>query len=217
LDIVSLINKPNPVIFDIGCNDGNDTARFCKMFPNGRIYAFEPDPRAINKFKSRKLPVSLFEGVISDINGDILFHQSAADPKLVPEGYNVGTVDPNWDKSGSILKPSKHLEVAPWVTFPTNITVKSITLDTFTEENNIDLIDFIWADVQGTEERMIIGGRNTFDHKVKYLYTEYSLDLYEGSPTMERILELLPSYELVELFEPTIHGGDMLLVNKELE
>lgn len=210
MDIVSLVNKPNPVIFDIGANDGADTARFCKMFPDGKFYAFEPDPRAIAKFKSRNLPVTLFEGVVSDIDGSILFHQSAGNPSL-------RNVDPNWDASGSILNPTQHIKVAPWITFPSDIIVKSITLDTFTKQNNIESIDFIWADIQGAEKNMIEGGKDTFENKVRYLYTEYSNDLYENAPRLETILELLPNYELLQVFEPTIYGGDTLLKNMKFE
>ncbi|SJM32025.1 2-O-methyltransferase NoeI (fragment) [Mesorhizobium delmotii] len=41
--IVSLLQKPNPVILDI-CNDGTDTRRFLRLCPRAQLYCFEPDP-----------------------------------------------------------------------------------------------------------------------------------------------------------------------------
>src|SRR5262249_48697220 len=48
-----LIGTDAPVILDLGANDGATTAMFLDTFPNCTIYAFEPDPRAIAKFRER--------------------------------------------------------------------------------------------------------------------------------------------------------------------
>lgn len=49
--IVSLLDKPDPVIFDIGCNDGSDAQRFLRLLPGAQLYCFEPDPRPVARFK----------------------------------------------------------------------------------------------------------------------------------------------------------------------
>jgi hypothetical protein len=49
------------------------------------------------------------------------------------------------------------------------------------EENDISFIDFIWADVQGAEEDLILGGLDTLRKRTKYLFTEYNnSEMYEG-------------------------------------
>jgi len=200
MDISKLIHKSNPIIFDIGCNDGAHTAMFLNLFPRATVYAFEPDPRAITNFKQKNLNAILFEGVVSDIEGVVEFHQC--------------NIDTGWDKSGSILKPKVLLESHNWLTWGNDIWVASTTLDSFTKLNNIGYIDFIWADVQGVEEKMILGGLNTFS-RTGYLFTEYSVgELYETATSKERILELLPDFELIELLNTNEYGGDMLLKNK---
>jgi len=202
MNIKELVKKDNPVIFDIGCNDGGHTAIFQSLFPKATIYAFEPDPRAIAKFKQKNLKAHLFEGVVSDIDGFICFHQC--------------NTDTGWDKSGSILKPKVLLKSHSWITWGTDIEVPSTTLDTFTKIYNIDHIDFIWADVQGSEEKMILGGIDTFT-RVDYLFTEYSIgELYETATSKERILELLPNYDILEFANTNEYGGDMLLKNKRM-
>jgi hypothetical protein len=63
------------------------------------------------------------------------------------------------------------------------------------KKNNIQVIDFVWCDVQGAEEKVIRGGQETFKNKVKYFYTEYSNDeQYEGQPKLKQILKLLARF-----------------------
>ena len=100
-----------------------------------------------------------------------------------------------------------------FIKFDDQITVKSITLDKFCEDKNIKLIDFIWADVQGAEENLILGGLKTLNTKVRYLYTEYSnKEYYEGQLKLENLLKLIgDNWEVIKDF-----GYDVLLKNKTL-
>ncbi len=57
-----------PTIFDIGCNDGQNTRAFLSLFPDAVLHCFEPDPRATARFRARAgfhPNVSLQETVIS--------------------------------------------------------------------------------------------------------------------------------------------------------
>ena len=115
--------------------------------------------------------------------------------------------------SGSIKKPKKHIETWPFIKFDQQIEVNSTKLDTFCEINNIEYIDFIWADVQGAEEDLILSGKNSFVKNVKYFYTEYSNEeYYAQQANLSKILSLLgDSWELVYDFKT-----DVLLKNKNL-
>ena len=203
IQIKNLINKENPIIFEIGCADGGDTLEFINTFNDLEIYCFEPEPKNI-KLVKEKINYSkhfLFEGVISDKNTTLTFNRSRTD-------------NPNdLSYSGSIVKPKEHLNEWPSIKFDEEITVESITLDTFCDKNNINIIDFIWADVQGAEDLMIIGGSESFKNKVRFLYTEYSnKEYYEGQPNLNKILSLLgDNWEIVNDY-----GSDILLKNKTL-
>src|SRR5687767_9095484 len=108
-----LLGKVDPVILDIGCNDGSHTVAFLKLFMLSKIYAFEPDLRALEKFRTRIKGdrVELFDIAISDKDGTSEFHVSDGVPpsqvwkELRPDG---------WDLSGSIKMPKEHLEEFPW-------------------------------------------------------------------------------------------------------
>jgi hypothetical protein len=203
LEIKNLINKENPIIFEIGCADGGDTLEFINTFNDLEIYCFEPEPKNIKLVKERiNYPKHhLFEGVISDVNGQLTFNRSRTDN---PDDLSY---------SGSIKKPKEHLNEWSFIKFDEQITVESITLDKFCEDKNIELIDFIWADVQGAEENLILGGLNTLNAKVRYLYTEYSnKEYYEGQLKLENLLNLMgDNWELIRDF-----GSDVLLKNKSL-
>jgi FkbM family methyltransferase len=201
--IKELINKENPTLFEIGCADGLDTLEFISIFGDLNIYCFEPEPKNIELVKQRinYKKHSLFEGVISDKNGELIFNRSRTDNPT------------DLSYSGSIKKPKEHLIQWPFIKFDEEIKVKSITLDSFCEQNNIHFIDFIWADVQGAEEDLIKGGKKMLKDKVKFLYTEYSNnEYYVGQPNLNSLKSLLgEEWDLVEDY-----GSDVLFRNKNV-
>jgi hypothetical protein len=86
-------------------------------------------------------------------------------------------------------------------------------LDSYFE--NVPLIDFIWMDVQGAEERIFKGGMKTLE-KTRYVYTEFSTDeLYEQAPALERVLELLPDFKMIDTYEYQGCSGNVLLRNSK--
>lgn len=204
------VDKPNPTILDIGCNNGGEVRWFLDIFKSPTIYCFEPDPRAIERFKKTVGPhpnVHLTEIAISDKNGEITFFQSGG---LRDEKYR-NTVYEDWDGSGSIRAPKGVLIREPNIKFANQMTVKTLTLDTWCKENAVEQIDFIWMDVQGAEIDVINGGREALT-KTRYLYTEYAnSELYEGQYTLKQLLACLDNFEVVQRFP-----CDVLLKNKKM-
>lgn len=203
-EIAALVKRPNPTILEIGCNDGTDTLAFLRVMPQAKIYCFEPDPRAITRFKkhlgSRLDNVKLFEVAISDRMGRIDFHSS--DGGDLPQG---------WDLSGSIRRPKNHLTEYPWVKFEKTITVSTCRLDDWCAENGVKQVDFIWMDVQGAEGDVITGAPKILQ-ETRFLYTEYSNnEAYEGQLSYKSLLALLPSFEVVARYP-----GDVLLRNRRI-
>lgn len=205
------VGKEDPTILDIGCNDGTHTLWFLEIFTNPKIYSFEPDPRAISRFKKKvgnASNVMLFEMVLSDREGEIDFYQSG------------GQLDENqaqiraegWDLSGSIRQPKEHLTMHPWITFENKISVPSSTLDTWAQQQGIESIDWIWMDVQGAEIDVLRGARKTLA-KTRFLYTEYNnQELYEGQVNLKNLLKYLSDFKVVIRYP-----DDILLSNKHWE
>lgn len=211
--ILECVDKPNPVILEIGCNDGSQTCWLAKMFEHGTIYCFEPEPRAIRRFKEKvgqHSNINLFEMALSDKNGELTFHQSAG--HLNKKDHNNEEMPEGWDLSGSIKKPKLHLITHPSITFDQSITVKTTTLDDWCNEHSIEVIDFIWMDVQGAELDIFRGGKNALS-KTRFIYTEYSnIEIYEGQATLPELLQHLKTFKIIMRYQ-----NDVLLKNTQFE
>lgn len=202
------VGKEDPTILEIGCNDGTHTLWFLEIFRTPRVYCFEPDPRAITRFRKnvgQRPNIQLFKIALSDHNGEVEFYQS--DGRLnkdQPQGMSRG-----WDASGSIRRPKEHLVVYPWVTFKGKVTVATSTLDAWSENYGIGAVDLIWMDVQGAEIDVFRGGKQTLA-KTRFIYTEYDdRELYEGQFNLKQLIRYLKRFDVVVRY-PT----DVLLLNK---
>ena len=120
-------------ILEIGAHDGKDTRRFLNAFPQAYIHAFEPEPRAIAKFKQRGEHPRLrfYEAAVGAHDGHAVFHASGGDlpPDATPA--HRALFREGWDKSGSLRAPKKHKDIWPWVTFEKTIEVPVVRLDTW--------------------------------------------------------------------------------------
>lgn len=206
--IRACLNKIDPIILNIGCNDGAHALWLNGLFERARVYCFEPDPRAIRRFRQNvgNVPnVLLFEMALSDQVGECLFYQSGGirpGEEVLPEG---------WDQSGSIRKPTEKLTKETWLTFDTQIQIKTLTLDAWCADLGIEMIDFIWMDVQGAEMDVFRGGQKAL-RKTRYIYTEYNnCELYEGQATLRQILKYLNDFKVIVRYP-----YDILLKNRNL-
>ena len=196
------LNRPHPVIFEIGAHHMEDTLRIKP--PECDYYAFEPDPRNIQIIHQNKLPtrygVQFFPVAIGDKNDFVEFSLSDG------IGDRQG-----WSFSSSMRPPKLHLQMHPWCTFNAKTLVSCTTLDTFCQKHGIDFIDFVWMDVQGCEDLVFAGGVETLKH-TKYIFTEYANEeLYEGEKNLQTLHAMLGSgWKIAQLF-PT----DVLFVRDQ--
>ncbi len=208
-EIATLINRQDPTILEIGSHHGCHTLQFLKLFPRASIYCFEPDPRARRIFRQRVTSsrVRLFDLAISDTDGATDFFMSGG----LPETLGADELPEGWDGSGSIHRPKNHAKYIPWCTFDQSIKVQTLRLDSWCEQNGVEQVDFIWADVQGAEGELIRGGTKTLQ-QTKYIFTEYNNhQLYAGQINLRQILRALPEFEVVHRYQ-----DDVLLRNKAL-
>ncbi len=214
-DIQGLVGT-SPLILEIGANDGTDTLKFLQAMPDATIYCFEPDPRAIARFKENvdDSRITLIELAASNENGYGLFHGSSGRPPQQPNQSHYCDL-PEWDLSGSLFEPTGHLARSEWVTFPKDrqCQVKTTRLDTWLESHpEIERIDFQWIDVQGAESIVIPGAQEAMK-RTQYCYFEFSdIELYRGDLPLEKLRPLFPGgVEAWDLLG--IHGENALLEN----
>jgi FkbM family methyltransferase len=203
-------------IFDIGSCEGEDSIRYARLFPNSRIFAFEPVPENFRKIlKNLEVykinSVSCWQEALSDRQGTSVFFQSSGNPENVEknDGWDYG------NKSSSLLKPDKLKDTHKWLKFEKQLNVKTNTIENFCRENNIGVIDYIHMDVQGAELK-VLKGAGEFIRKIKAVWLEVeSLSLYEGQP-LKKDVELFFNRNGFAKKLDTVGdlSGDQLYINR---
>ena len=142
LKIAKSLNKDfESVFFDIGANSGLYSAEIAFHNPSAQIYAFEPQPRNLEKIKasaalngwSRRFKI--FPLTVSDTQGELAL---------------------SLDGSGSAIDSSCYGFKSTG-----RIVCKSDSLDNFVQLNSIRKIDFIKVAAEGREAQVLYGASKT--------------------------------------------------------
>lgn len=217
--ITKIFNKKEELIlFDIGACEGLSSVRYLSLFPNSRIYTFEPVPENFKKVLINKENYNLkklypFELGLSFEKGEATFYVSSGTPpnKDIPADNSTSF----GNKSSSLYKPDKTKEVHPWLEFKETITIKTDTLDNFCENQNIPSIDLIHMDVQGAELMVLQGGENILK-TVNSIWLEVErVTLYKDQALKEDIELFLNKNGFVCQLSKLNHiSGDQLWIKK---
>lgn len=126
-------------IIDVGANIGVLSVFLARRFPEKRVFAVEPSPTTASALRRNVLlnqcsNIQIIQSAVSDKAGEILFH---ADP------VSRGTA--------SIAK----------YTSSVSLRVPACTLDQMVQENRIEKIALLKVDVEGFEDLVFDGGRDT--------------------------------------------------------
>jgi len=171
---VYLFNSKNkkPIIFDCGANIGFATLFFKWLYPESEIYAFEPDKRVFEILKKNILQnklknVHLFNSAISDKNGKIDFFIDLKNPG----SFVMST------KEGRMLKDK--------------VTVDCISLPSLIEDREIQQIDFVKMDIEGSEKEAIQDlYKNNQLKKVTKLVIEYHHKISGHKSNLSEFLQI---------------------------
>lgn len=157
LSLVASLVRSGGTCVDVGANVGFYTLHFAKRVgPRGRVFAFEPDPRnalllrrnlELNRFDSF---VEVADAAVSDKDGRATLHRS-------DEAHS------GW---GSLAAHAGETS---------SVEVPTITLDSFLDARGIDRVDFLKADVEGSEIELLRGAeRSLKKRRFRYLFIEFN-------------------------------------------
>jgi FkbM family methyltransferase len=216
--LLKYFNKEDKIIiFDIGACEGEDSIRYSKIFPNSKIYAFEPLPDNIAKIEANfsifpSENIEVIPSALSNSIGEATFYVSSGTPE--------GKENDDWDygnKSSSLLQPADVTKVHNWLKFEKEITVKTQTLNYFTKQQNIKQIDFVHMDVQGAEKMILEGGNHVLKN-IKAIWLEVGkIEFYKGQVLQNEIEYILNRYNFRLEFDATdSNAGDQLYINNLL-
>lgn len=206
------------VIFDIGACEGEDTIKYSKLYPNSKIYSFEPLPQNFEKIKAniKKYEannVSFFLQALSDKQDNSTFYVSSG----APAGYENNQEWNFGNKSSSLLPPDKVSEEFEWLKFDQQIKVQTNTLFDFCQEQNIEQIDFVHMDVQGAE-LLVLKGAGSYIKKIKSIWLEVEkISLYKNQPLKKDIEIFMKQSGFTKIIDTVGSiSGDQLYVRKDL-
>ena len=177
------------VVFDIGAYVGSVASKYKKLFPNSKIYCFEPFPESYYKLvnnTSNYSNITCINKGLSESEGIFEFQMNTSAP------------------TNSLLKTSR-LSSSVWgdglLETVDTVNVKITTLDNFVDENRIKKIDILKMDVQGAEYMVLNGAKKTLEKGiVNMIYTEIiMLPTYEGQIPFDKTIKLIRSFGF-ELF-----------------
>ena len=175
----------NPVIVELGAHLGEDEIWLQSCCTHAPLHIMvEPDIRNVQHIIDHSISRRIIIGAVAAHDGDVTFY---------------GSTDGSVRGSGSIRKPTKHLELFPHISFPDNLrtTVPAYTLDTIFKRERLSKIDLLWVDIQGAERDMIEGGQYALS-RTRYLFMETeTTELYDGMALKEELLRMLPDWKLV--------------------
>ena len=158
----------------------------------------EAIPSKVNQSKQRGIP-NVYNAVITDKDDETVV-------------FNIS----NNGQSSSVLEFGTHSQEHPGVVYVDKIQLKSITIDTFFERNNIDASKYnFWNfDIQGAELMALKGSAQSIKH-ARAIYLEVNeKELYKNCGLIGEIDTYLSQYNFKRVStNMTRHGwGDALYI-----
>jgi FkbM family methyltransferase len=200
------ITEKIDIIFECGSRDAIDSLKMFDFYQPKKIFCFECNPDSVNVCREtigENNNIILVNKAVSNNDGEIDFYVTDMDK----------SIDKNIGASSALL----HLDNKESF-FQKKITVDSITLKTFMEENNINNIDLLCLDLQGYE-KIALEGLGDKIKNVKYIISEYAnRSFYYGDILLEDYQTFLKSLGF-DLIEVNNDGdfGDALFKNNNYE
>lgn len=176
------IGSACPIIFDVGAHHGQSAGEFLKIFPNSRVYSFEP-------FKDS------FDILVRDFGKNVSCHNFGLGDKREEIKFytNINSATNSIlelrESAGQIWNNSS-------LSSNTDTICNFVPLDNFVLENNICQIDLLKIDVQGSEYKVLYGAIDSLNRKViKSIYMEVIFaDTYKFQKDLKFYLNMLGEY-----------------------
>jgi FkbM family methyltransferase len=206
-DIQKRIESIEPIILDVGANQGQTIQKVKDLFPSAVIHAFEPSPSTFVKLEKNTFKfsnVKCWNLGMGSSNTKLLLNENEFDD--MSSFLTLG--DKGWGK----VERQIHVDV--------------ITLDSFLSRNEINLIDLLKIDTQGFELEVLKGGLNSFYlNKVRLIFFEVNFSaIYESLPSFTELFNFCISngFELVAIYPCQYRDGkaawtDVLFINREIK
>lgn len=169
-DIISLLSKilkPKSIVLDVGANVGFYSIAWgmkLKKLTGAQLFSFEPIKPNFDRL------IDLIE--LNNLS-DVVY------PYNIALGNIIGEIPMRLESNGSTgnamqLRGDFEKKLLP------NCTAKITTLDSFSQENDIQQCDLIKIDIEGAELNFLRGGANFILRNRPIVYSEFNLPLAQA-------------------------------------
>ena len=152
------LDFPVSIVFDVGANRGNFSEEALNLFPESRVYGFEPHPKTFEILTSRVRTdrFSAHKIALSDRKGAVNFFDYGG----------LGHTNSLVDNARFAVRFNQSA---------TRIQVDCQTIDDFCSENNIEEITLLKIDTEGNDIRVLKGAKSLLERrKIKMVYFEFN-------------------------------------------
>ena len=203
----------NPIIFDVGGNEGESIDFFLSLFENPTIYSFEPEKKSyqklLKKYENNKA-INLFNLAFGNKKEELKLKINIKSSTSTFSKINAHSK--YYSLKSSILNPGKN------DAFLGEEKVQVEKVDNFFNENKINTIHILKIDTEGFELNVIKGAKETL-HKTKIIIIEFQLnDMYlDYDPKKIENFLMLNNFVLVESLKfPFMRYEDRVYIKKKI-
>jgi FkbM family methyltransferase len=167
-------------VIDIGANTGQFAASMNEIFPDARLYSFEPQKDCYEELLIKFKDVSCFHAfniALGNEAGELEFYRN------------------DYSQSSSLLPMAElHKTSYPFTKNSMLDKVEVTLLDNIFQQLEIETPFLIKVDVQGFEDKVIEGGKKTFS-QAKVVIIEMSFEvLYEGQKLFDEMYQIMRNF-----------------------
>lgn len=196
----------NPIIVEAGAFNGAETCRAAKIWPYGRIIAFEPNPHAFEQLEKK-----VKEELLTNVELHSLALNTYDGIARLNVCHGMKGADPSFGYASSLLPLTKEMEVyckGPQIIVPCTI------LDDWCGENEVDHIDLLRLELEGLELQVLQNSprilKNTKMIYVKTMMHPYRVWMTQYSE-LKSFLEKSNFVLLSHWYQPGIIGHAIFL------
>jgi FkbM family methyltransferase len=183
-DIIRNSLKPDSIIFDVGANIGLTTVLFNKALVRPTVYSFEPGKKAF-----RCLTETLRR---NGLPNDRTFN------------FGLGETSKSVPFYEGPMLAGAHAVLENSLETPITTSIEIRTIDDVVRDNKIDKIDFIKIDVEGVEQDVINGAKQTLKAMRPRVFVEfnsYTLIAVRNTNPRDFLDELLSNFSTVSTWK----------------
>ena len=206
--IVAKYIPKDPVIFEVGAKDGEDSVKLARIWPEGKIISFEANP---NQFMKYSLKAASFPNMfgynlaVNTYNGVAKFYLC----------WGSNGNDPVFEGASSLLEASEAQKIhyrGP------EITVPCVIFDDWCRNNDVSKVDFMWLDIEGFELQFLRSSPRILE-TVKVIQSETNFFDFRKGTTRFKVLKAFlekRGFKMVAHWYNEGLQGDAVFVRKAL-